>query len=114
MSKQAPTKKELQQLDDTKSKGWFKWLILIAVAVGGALLMMIGDKRTAKLLNKRKKEIHKAQKDVKIDIAVSSGEAIAQQQKKIAEVTEQYIEKEKAIRAQEGDDVFDEWNNGAS
>lgn len=114
MSEKAPSKKELQQLDDTKSKGWMKWLILIAVAIGGALLMMVGDKRTAKLLNKRKKEIHKAQKDVKIDLAVSSGEAIAKQQEKLEEVKEMYVAKEVAIKAQEGDDVFDEWNDGAS
>lgn len=112
--KKEPNKKELKELDDTKNKGWLKWLIFIAVAIGGAILMMVGDKRTAKLLHKRKKEIYKAQKDVKIDLAVSSGEAIAKQSQKIEEVKAQYVIKEKAIREQEGDDVFDEWNNEAT
>ena len=103
-----------KKLDDTKSKGWTKWLVLIAIAIGGALLMLIGDKRTATLLNKRKREIHQNQKNIKLDMAVNSADAIANQQENISIVHKQFIDKKNAIMTQEGHDVFDNWNNGAT
>lgn len=110
------TKKKnvLDKLDDTKSKSWIKWILLILVAVGSALFLMAGDRRSSQMLRQRKKEIHKDQKDAKIDMVVNSREAIDNQGQKIEQVRQEYAAKSEAIKELPNEDaIFAAWEKDA-
>ena len=104
----------LDKLDDTKSKSWLKWVLLILAAVGSAIFLMAGDRRSSQMLRQRKKEIHTKQKDAKIDMVVNSREAIEQQEEKLEVVRKEYVAKSKKIEGlKTEDEVFAAWEEGA-
>jgi len=105
----------LDKLDDTKSRSWLKWVLIILVAVGSALFLMMGDRRSSQMLNQRKKEIHTRQKDAKIDMVVNSREAIDNQEEKIEQVRQEYATKTEKIKGLSTEnEVFTSWEDGAT
>ena len=105
----------LDKLDDTKSKSWWKWILIVLAAIGSAMFLMAGDRRSSQMLNQRKKEIHTKQKDAKIDMVVNSREAIENQEQKLEEVRNEYVVKTEKIKGlATEDEVFKAWDDGAT
>tara|TARA_Y100001963_G_C6759924_1_gene438933 strand:- start:270 stop:590 length:321 start_codon:yes stop_codon:yes gene_type:complete len=102
---------KLEKLDDTKNNSWWKWLLVILAALGSVLFLFLGDKRSAKLLVQRKKEIHKGQKDAKIDLAVGSREAVRNSQESLKKVQKEIEDKVVATNHLTDDEVFDQWDS---
>lgn len=102
---------KLEQLDDTKNSSWWKWLLVGLTAIGGVLFLFLGDKRSAKLMVQRKREIHKGQKDAKLDLAVGSKTAVKDSQKALKQVSDEYEEKKARTANLSDDEVFDEWDS---
>ena len=102
---------KLEKLDDTKNRSWWKWLLIALTALGSVLFLFLGDKRSAKLLVQRKKEIHKGQKDAKIDLAVGSKEAVRNSQASIKKVQDEIAEKVNKTQHLSDDEVFNEWDS---
>lgn len=104
---------KLEKLDDTKNKSWWKWVLVGLAALGSVLFLFLGDKRSARLMVQRKKEIHKGQKDAKIDLAVGSKEAIQDSQRKLSDVKTEYEDRLSELRfkgTMSDDEVFEEWD----
>jgi hypothetical protein len=102
---------KLEKLDDIKNNSWWKWLLVGLAAIGSVIFLFLGDKRSAKLMVQRKKEIHKGQKDAKLDLAVGSKEAIKDSQAAIKKVSDEFDEKKVRTANLSDDEVFDEWDS---